>query len=163
VRPAKLRSLEELEKLICELRRKGKRIVLANGCFDLIHVGHVRYLNAARELGDCLIVGINSDRSARRLKGKGRPVVNASERAEIISAFECVDYCFFVDEPTLDACIVRLKPHVQAKGTDYTRENVPERSAVLGVGGRVEIVGDKKSHATRDLVQVILRKFSRGK
>jgi rfaE bifunctional protein nucleotidyltransferase chain/domain len=159
----KLKSLKELERIVLELKRKGERIVLANGCFDLVHVGHVRYLSAARKLGDCLIVGINSDRSARELKGKGRPVVSAKERAEIISGFECVDYCFIFDEPTLDSCILRLKPDVHAKGTDYTKDNVPERSTVLEVGGRVEIVGDRKSHATRDLVEVILGKLSRGK
>jgi rfaE bifunctional protein nucleotidyltransferase chain/domain len=159
----KLKTLKQLEKIALQLKRQGKRVVLANGCFDLIHVGHVRYLNASRELGDCLIVGINGDRSARKLKGKGRPVVSAKERAEIISGFGCVDYCFIFDEPTLDSCILRLRPDVHAKGTDYTRENVPERSTVLEVGGRVEIVGDRKSHATRDLVEVILGKFSRGK
>jgi D-glycero-beta-D-manno-heptose 1-phosphate adenylyltransferase len=159
----KLKTLKQLEKIALQLKRQGKRVVLANGCFDLIHVGHVRYLNASRELGDCLIVGINGDRSARKLKGKGRPVVSAKERAEIISGFGCVDYCFIFDEPTLDSCILRLRPDVHAKGTDYTRENVPERSTVLEVGGRVEIVGDRKSHATRDLVGVILGKFSRGK
>ncbi|MCX5801168.1 MAG: adenylyltransferase/cytidyltransferase family protein [Candidatus Eisenbacteria bacterium] len=163
MKSAKLRTLGELEKTVAALRRGGKRVVLANGCFDLIHVGHVRYLGAARALGDCLIVGINSDRSARKLKGKGRPVVNAEERAEIIGAFGCVDYCFVFDEPTLDSCILRLKPDVHAKGTDYTRENVPERSTVLEVGGRVEIVGDEKSHATRDLVKIILGKFSRDR
>lgn len=160
MKPGKQRSLEELEKIVAGLKRKGKRVVLANGCFDLIHVGHVRYLTAARKLGDCLIVGINSDRSARKLKGRGRPIVRASERAEIISGFECVDYCFVFEEPTLDSCILRLKPDVHAKGTDYTRESVPERSTVLDVGGTIRIVGDKKSHATRDLVQVILAKFS---
>jgi rfaE bifunctional protein nucleotidyltransferase chain/domain len=159
----KLKSLKELEGIVLELKRKGKRIVLANGCFDLVHVGHVRYLSAARKLGDCLIVGINSDRSARKLKGKGRPVVSAKERAEIISGFGCVDYCFIFDEPALDSCILRLRPDVHAKGTDYTKDNVPERSTVLEVGGRVEIVGDRKSHATRDLVKVILGKVSRDK
>lgn len=160
---AKLKSLTELEKMVPELKKKGTRVVLANGCFDLVHVGHVRYLKAAKELGDCLIVGINSDASARQLKGRGRPVVNERERAEIISAFQCVDYCFIFDEPTLDSCVLRLRPDIHAKGTDYTKENVPERSTVLQVGGRIEIVGDEKSHATRDLVEVILAKFSSGK
>jgi len=159
----KQRSLKELEKIVQGLKRQGKRVVLANGCFDLIHVGHVRYLGAARQLGDCLIVGINSDGSARKLKGRGRPVVRASERAEIISGFECVDYCFIFDETTLDSCIRRLRPDVHAKGTDYTRENVPERKTVLDVGGTVRIVGDKKSHATKDLVELILARFSGGR
>ena len=160
MRSRKLKSLDQLDKKVRELKKKRKRIVLANGCFDLVHVGHVRYLEAARSLGDCLIVGINSDRSARRLKGPGRPVVKARERAEIISAFECVDYCFIFEEPTLDSCISRLRPHVHAKGTDYTRRTVPERATVLKTGGRVEIVGDRKSHSTKDLVEIVLTRFT---
>ncbi len=158
----KLKTVEELEEIVSELRRNGKRIVLANGCFDLLHVGHVRYLTAARELGDCLIVGLNSDASARILKGEGRPVVVAEERAEILSAFECVDYCFLFEEPTLDEAVRRLRPDVHAKGTDYTLESVPERSTVLEVGGTVAIAGDEKSHASRDLVELVLRRFSKA-
>jgi rfaE bifunctional protein nucleotidyltransferase chain/domain len=158
----KLKAMQELEEIASRLRSEGKRIVLANGCFDLLHVGHVRYLAAARELGDYLIVGLNSDRSARQLKGEGRPVMAAEERAEILSAFECVDYCFVFDEPTLDESIRRLRPHVHAKGTDYTLENVPERSSVLEVGGVVAIAGDEKSHASRDLVELVLSRFSKA-
>lgn len=158
----KLKMLQELVNTVSELRSRGKRVVLANGCFDLIHVGHVRYLTAARKLGDCLVVAINSDRSARELKGEGRPIVSARERAEILSAFECVDYCFVFDERTLDDSITLLKPDIHAKGTDYTVENVPERSTVARAGGRVEIVGDDKSHSTRDLVELILARFTKS-
>jgi rfaE bifunctional protein nucleotidyltransferase chain/domain len=157
----KLKSLGELEELVSRLKKQGKRVVLANGCFDLLHVGHVRYLKAAKALGDCLIVALNSDRSARTLKGQGRPVMVAEERAEIVCAFHCVDYCFVFDEATLDDAILRLKPDVHAKGTDYREENVPERSSVLAIGGRVAIAGDDKTHASRDLVELVLKRFSK--
>lgn len=158
---SKLRTLDELARVVERARADGMRVVMANGCFDLLHVGHIRYLTAARKLGDVLVVAVNSDRSARALKGEGRPVVSAEERAEILSALECVDYCFVFDELTLDRSIRRLRPDVHAKGTDYTRDNVPERSTVLEVGGRVEIAGDDKDHSTKDLVRLILERFSR--
>ena len=158
---SKLKTLEELTRIVARARAEGRRVVMANGCFDLLHVGHVRYLAGARKLGDVLIVAINSDASTRALKGEGRPIVSAGERAEILSALECVDYCFVFDELTLDDAIRRLRPDVQAKGTDYTRDSVPERSTVLEVGGRVEIAGDDKDHSTKDLVELILDRFSR--
>ena len=158
---SKLKTLEELTRIVARARAEGRRVVMANGCFDLLHVGHVRYLAGARKLGDVLIVAINSDASTRALKGEGRPIVSAGERAEILSALECVDYCFVFDELTLDDAIRRLRPDVQAKGTDYTRDSVPERSTVLEVGGRVEIAGDDKDHSTKDLVELILERFSR--
>ena len=158
---SKLRTLDELAGIVEQAKAQGRRVVMANGCFDLLHVGHVRYLAAARKLGDVLIVAINSDRSARALKGEGRPIVSAEERAELLSALECVDYCFVFDELTLDHSIRRLRPDVHAKGTDYTRDSVPERSTVLEVGGRVEIAGDDKDHSTKDLVRIILDRFSR--
>jgi rfaE bifunctional protein nucleotidyltransferase chain/domain len=158
---SKLKTLDELTRIVAQAKAEGRRVVLANGCFDILHVGHVRYLLAAKKLGDVLIVAVNSDASTRALKGEGRPIVSAPERVEILSALECVDYCFLFDELTLDAAIRRLRPDVQAKGTDYTRDNVPERSTVLEVGGRVEIAGDDKDHSTRDLVQLILGRFSR--
>ena len=157
----KLKTLDELARIVERARAEGRRVVMANGCFDLLHVGHVRYLAAAKKLGDVLIVAINSDASTRALKGEGRPIVNAGERAEILSALECVDYCFVFDDLTLDDAIRRLRPDVQAKGTDYTRDNVPERSTVLEVGGRVEIAGDDKDHSSKDLVELILDRFSR--
>ena len=158
---SKLKTLDELTRIAADARAGGRRVVMANGCFDLLHVGHVRYLTAAKKLGEVLIVAVNSDSSTRALKGEGRPIVSAEERAEILSALECVDYCFLFDELTLDDAIRRLRPDVQAKGTDYTRDNVPERAAVLEVGGRVEITGDDKDHSTKDLVELILDRFSR--
>ena len=119
-------------------------MVLANGCFDLLHVGHVRYLSAARGLGDALVVGLNSDASVRRLKGPGRPVMPADERAELIGALAAVDLVVVFDDDSADALIARLRPDVHAKGTDYTEESVPERAAVLAAGGRVAIAGDPK-------------------
>jgi len=152
-------SLEDAERLAVRLRSQGKRLVLANGCFDLLHVGHIRYLQAAKQLGDVLIVALNSDASVRRIKGHGRPLVNQAERAEIVAALGCVDYVVTFDEDTVDRVIARLKPDVHAKGSDYTEGSVPERDAVLAVGGRVAIVGDLKAHSTRDLISAIVREF----
>ena len=126
--------------------------MLANGCFDLLHVGHVRYLHGAKALGGRLIVGMNSDASVRQLKGEGRPLMPAEERAEIIAALTDVDAVVIFDEPDVRGLIRELHPDVQAKGTDYTRESVPERDEVLAYGGRVEIVGDPKDHSTTDFL-----------
>ena len=126
--------------------------MLANGCFDLLHVGHVRYLHGAKALGGRLIVGMNSDASVRQLKGEGRPLMPAEERAEIIAALTDVDAVVIFDEPDVRGLIRELHPDVQAKGTDYTRETVPERDEVLAYGGRVEIVGDPKDHSTTDFL-----------
>ena len=123
-------------------------IILANGCFDVLHVGHVRYLAGARELGDVLVVGINSDEQVIRLKGPGRPILPAQERAELIAALESVDYVTIFDEPTVTQLLLALTPDVHAKGTDYTEETVPERAVVRSYGGRVAIVGDPKDHST---------------
>jgi rfaE bifunctional protein nucleotidyltransferase chain/domain len=136
-------------------------MVLANGCFDLLHVGHVRYLRAARSMGDALIVAVNSDTSVRRLKGPGRPVMAAAERAELVGAIAGVDAVLVFDDDSADALIARLRPDVHAKGTDYTEESVPERASVLAAGGRVAIAGDPKSHATRDLIATIVARFGR--
>jgi len=157
---APLVSVEEAGRLAAAWRRAGKRIVLANGCFDLLHVGHVRYLQAARALGDVLLVGLNSDASARRLKGPGRPVVPASERAEIVGAIAGVDAVAIFDEDRADGLIARVRPDVHAKGTDYAPETVPERAAVVAAGGAVAIAGDDKAHATRDLIRVIVERFA---
>ncbi len=127
-------------------------MTLANGCFDLLHVGHVRYLRGARELGGKLIVAINSDESVRRLKGPARPAMPEGERAEIIAALECVDAVVVFGEPDVRALIREIRPDVQAKGTDYTRETVPERDEVISFGGRVEIVGDPKDHSTTEIL-----------
>jgi len=151
----KIKNLEEL-KLICQqLKRDGKRVVLANGVFDIIHVGHIRYLEGARECGDVLIVAINSDNSARRLKGAGRPVVPEDERAEIVAALEVVDYVVLFDEDRPERIIEALQPDVQAKGRDYTVESVPERALVERLGGKVCIVGDEKTHASSDIIRRI--------
>jgi len=159
---APLVGIEEAERRAAEWRARGRRVVLANGCFDLLHVGHVRYLSAARGLGDALVVGLNSDASVRRLKGPGRPVMPADERAELIGALAAVDLVVVFDDDSADALIARLRPDVHAKGTDYTEDSVPERAAVLAAGGRVAIAGDPKSHATRDLIAAIVARFGAG-
>ncbi len=131
----------------------GERVVLTNGCFDLLHVGHIRYLRGARELGDRVIVAINSDASARTLKGPGRPVMNEQERAEIIAALEDVDAVVIFSEPDVRGLIREIQPDIQAKGTDYTADSVPERDAMAEVGGSVAIVGDPKDHSTTELLK----------
>ena len=157
---APLVSLEEALRLAAAWRAEGKRIVLANGCFDLLHVGHVRYLQAARALGDVLVVGLNADAAVSRLKGPGRPLVPAAERAELLAALGAVDAVVLFDEDRADALVARLRPDVHAKGTDYREEDVPERETVRAAGGRVAIAGDPKVHATRDLIQTILDRFA---
>ena len=138
---------------MAEWRRAGDSITLANGGFDLLHVGHVRYLHAAKKLGGRLIVAINSDASVRALKGEGRPVVPAQERAEILAALADVDAIVIFPEADVRAIIREIRPDVHAKGTDYTVETVPERDEVLAHGGRVEIVGDPKDHSTTDMIR----------
>jgi rfaE bifunctional protein nucleotidyltransferase chain/domain len=156
---AALVSLEEAERLASAWRRAGKRIVLANGCFDLLHVGHVRYLQSARALGDVLVVGLNSDAAVRRLKGPGRPLMPVAERAEVLGALAAVDAVVVFDADTAEALVSRLRPDVHAKGTDYTADTVPEREAVTAAGGRVAIAGDPKEHSTKDLIATILARF----
>src|SRR5215213_5432089 len=143
---------EHLIKRVALDRNSGARIVFANGCFDVLHVGHVRYLAGARELGDILIVGINSDQQVALQKGTGRPVLPASERAEIVAALESVTYVTIFDEPTVEQLLLALKPDVHAKGTDYTTETVPERDVVRSYGGQVAIVGDPKDHSTTEII-----------
>ncbi len=143
---------EELLARVATDRDAGARIVLANGCFDVLHVGHVRYLAGARELGDVLVVGINSDARVAQLKGAGRPVLPADERAEIVASLESVTYVTIFDEPTVTELLLALKPDVHAKGTDYTEETVPERAVVRSYGGRVAIVGDPKDHSTSEIL-----------
>ncbi len=143
---------EELIRRVAEARETGARIVLANGCFDVLHVGHVRYLEGARELGNILIVGINSDEQVATQKGDGRPVLPASERAEIVAGLESVTYVTIFDEPTVTELLLALKPDVHAKGTDYTTDTVPEREVVRSYGGEVAIVGDPKDHSTSAII-----------
>jgi D-glycero-beta-D-manno-heptose 1-phosphate adenylyltransferase len=145
---AKIVSRTALLTKVAEWRLNGEQIVLANGCFDLLHVGHVRYLRGAKALGGRLVVAMNSDASVRQLKGEGRPLMPADERAEIIAALADVDAVVVFDEPDVRQLIHELHPDIQAKGTDYTRDTVPERDEVLAYGGRVEIVGDPKDHST---------------
>lgn len=149
---AKIFSRDDLRQRVEAWRRDGERIVLANGCFDLLHVGHVRYLRGAKALGGKLIVAMNSDTSVRQIKGEGRPFMPEQERAEIVAALADVDAVVIFDEPDVRALIREIRPDVQAKGTDYTRENVPEREEVLAYGGRVDIVGDPKDHSTTEML-----------
>src|SRR5260221_3834344 len=148
----------DLITIVEKERRSGKRIVLANGCFDVLHVGHVRYLAAARALGDLLIVGVNSDEQARRLKGEGRPLMPQDQRAEIISSIEAVDLVTIFSEPTVEELLLALKPDVHAKGTDYTEDSVPERDVVRSYGGRVAIVGDPKDHSSSEMIETVSSK-----
>ena len=145
-------SRDELIERVSAARESGARIVLANGCFDVLHVGHVRYLAGARELGDVLVVGINSDEQVALQKGDGRPVLPAAERAEIVAALEPVTYVTIFNEPTVEELLLALKPDVHAKGTDYTTDTVPERDVVRSYGGQVAIVGDPKDHSTSAII-----------
>jgi len=152
LKPKKLKTLPELSRIIVRLKKKGLRIVLANGCFDLIHAGHVRYLEGARRHGDVLVVALNSDASVRRLKGRGRPVLSELERAEILSAFSPVDYITIFSEPNVERILLALKPHVHAKGSDYTRATVPERATVKSYGGTIAIAGGPKIRNASDII-----------
>jgi len=147
-----LREIARLRRLRPEIR-----VVLANGLFDLLHVGHVRYLQAARRLGDVLVVAVNDDRSARLLRGPGRPILGSADRARMVAAVDGVDFVVLFGGPTVAPLLRRLRPDVQCKGTDYTRASVPERGVVRSYGGRVAIVGDPKRHATTDLIARIRR------
>jgi len=140
------------------LRLEGRRIAFANGCFDLLHVGHVRFLEGAAGHGDALVVGVNSDQSVAALKGPGRPLLPARARAELVAALESVDYVVIFDEPTAEGVLRDLRPDVQCKGTDYSPETVPEREVVESLGGTVRIVGDRKTHSTREILAEIARR-----
>ena len=149
----KIVSRERLRELARGWRERGERIVLANGCFDVLHVGHVRYLEGARAQGDRLVVGINADATVRALKGEGRPRIPAQERAELIAALAASDAVVIFEEPDVRALIRELRPDVHAKGTDYTVATVPERDTVMEYGGRVAIVGDPKDHSSSELLR----------
>jgi D-glycero-beta-D-manno-heptose 1-phosphate adenylyltransferase len=144
---------ERLAARIALEKTNGRRIVLANGCFDILHAGHIRYLAGARALGDLLVVGINSDRQVSKLKGPGRPVLPENDRAELVASLEAVDLVTIFDEPTVTELLLAIKPDIHAKGTDYIEETVPERDVVRSFGGRVAIVGDPKNHSTTQLIQ----------
>ncbi len=152
---APILSRAEIRARVASEREAGAKIILANGCFDIIHAGHIRYLLGAKQLEGFLVVGLNSDVQVRRLKGNGRPFVSECERAEIVSAIRFVDAVTIFDEPTVNELIDAIRPDIHAKGTDYTVDTVPERERVLAYGGRVAIVGDPKDHSSTDLIQAV--------
>ncbi len=152
----KIKTLSELRKIVASEKAKGKTVVLANGCFDLFHVGHIRYLRGARAKGDLLVVGLNSDRSVRRLKGRGRPILPQQERAEILAAFSFVDYVVIFSEPNVERLLLSLKPDIHVKGSDYSEDTVPERETVRAYGGKVSIAGGPKIRDTSKIIERIL-------
>ncbi len=152
-----IHSIEALKGIIEGERSKGKKIIFGNGCFDLLHVGHIRYLKAAKALGDMLVIGVNDDESLVSLGKRQSVITPLEERIEILAALESVDYIIAFKEPTVERLLRELKPHVHAKGTDYTVETVPEREIVRAYGGEVAIVGDEKSHSTRDIIELVRR------
>ena len=152
---SKIVARDLLRVKLAENKRHGQRIVFANGCFDTLHVGHIRYLEGARLEGDVLVVGVNADSSVCNLKGPGRPVLNENARAQLVAALRCVDYVVLFTEPNVESLLEDLRPDVHAKGTDYTLETVPERAIASRLGIRVAIVGDPKHHSTRELLDSI--------
>ena len=163
MKPKKLRSLAELRKVVESQKRRGRRVVLANGCFDLFHVGHVRYLRESAGQGDVLIVALNSDSSVRALKGAGRPLLPQRERAEVLAAFEFVDYVTIFRESNVEKVLLALKPDVHSKGSDYTVETVPERETVKSYGGTIFIAGGPKVRSTKDVIgSIAVRKDADG-
>jgi rfaE bifunctional protein nucleotidyltransferase chain/domain len=157
----KLRTLPELKEIVLKEKSNGHRVIFTNGCFDVLHVGHVRYLQGARDQGDFLIVGMNSDASTRRLKGPGRPVMDQGSRAQLLGALECVDAVVIFEDDTVDRLLVELKPHLHCKGGDYTPETVPEKETVKQYGGATSITGGEKIQSTRWLFEEIRRRYSR--
>ena len=155
--PGRVVTPDELEQLVDADRKAARTIAMANGCFDVLHVGHVRYLEGASREADRLIVAINDDESTRALKGPGRPILPGSARAELVAALRCVDYVVLFPERTVERLLRRLTPDVHCKGTDYTVETVPERDVVRAYGGRTAIVGDPKDHSTRGLIDRVAR------
>jgi rfaE bifunctional protein nucleotidyltransferase chain/domain len=152
---SKIVSRDVLRQKLAEHKRRGQRVVLANGCFDTLHVGHIRYLEGARREGDILVVGVNADSSVRNLKGPGRPVLDESARAQLVAALRSVHYVVLFREANVEELLEELRPEVHAKGTDYTAESVPERAIAARLGIRVAIVGDPKDHSTRELLESI--------
>lgn len=151
----KIVGREALRELLTQVKKQGKRIVFANGCFDALHVGHIRYLEGARREGDVLVVGVNDDASVALLKGPGRPVLHERARAQLVAALRAVDYVVLFGEPNVESLLESLRPDVHAKGTDYTSETVPERATAAQLGIRVAIVGDPKDHSTRDFLDTV--------
>ena len=160
---AKMIPRDQIREFASRMRTAGKRVVFANGCFDLLHAGHVRYLTEAKKQGGVLVVGLNNDASVREIKGAGRPILSERDRAELVGALACVDHITIFHESTAAVLLDELRPHVHCKGTDYTVESVPERETVLGYGGEIRIVGDPKRHSTRSLIQYILARYAHGR
>lgn len=167
---SKIVTRDEMINIRDQLRASGKRVVLTNGCFDILHVGHVRYLQQARALGDCLVVGLNSDESVRRLKGEKRPFAPEQDRAEILAALECVDYVIIFEEDTAEQLVAELKPDIYAKGGDYSLEakgndqnragkNLPEAKVVTSYGGKVVILPLQIGYSTTDVIKTILERY----
>lgn len=152
---SKMVTRERLREVLGEHRRRGQNIVLANGCFDTLHVGHIRYLEGARREGDILVVAVNSDASVCALKGVGRPILPETARATLVGALRAVDYVLLFSERDVEALLEDLRPDVHAKGTDYTTETVPERATSARLGIRVAIVGDPKHHSTREFLDSV--------
>ena len=155
-----IRDHDRLASILEGLRANGKRVVFCNGCFDVLHVGHVRCLSGAEACGDVLVVGVNSDSSVKEIKGPKYPLMPEEERMEIVAAIQGVDYVTCFPEPSADSIILRLRPDVHAKGTDYTYENVPERETVLSYGGEIAIVGDPKDHSSTHLKERLVERAS---
>ena len=146
---------DTLARIIKDLKTRGKRVVMGNGCFDVLHVGHIRYLYGAKAEGDVLLVAVNSDKSIARLEKRNRPVFPDKERIEILESLEMIDYLTLFDEATVDPLLLILRPHVHAKGTDYTKDTVPERETVRSYGGEIAIVGDRKDHSSSAIIKKI--------
>ncbi|MGA9522126.1 MAG: adenylyltransferase/cytidyltransferase family protein [Myxococcaceae bacterium] len=149
----KIQTVQEIQRELEDHRRAGRTVALANGVFDLLHVGHVRYLEGAKALADVLVVAVNSDASTRAYKGPDRPVIPENERAELVAALACTDYVLVFSDPDVRAVIRALRPDVQVKGTDYTPESIPERAEVEAYGGRVAVAGDPKDHSTTEIAR----------
>ncbi len=150
-----IKNRDELAKKIEELKKQGKRIVLTNGGFNLLHVGHIRSLIDAKKHGDILVVAVNSDTSLKKLKGDDYPIIPEAERLEVLAALECIDFLTIFSESTVDNLLLKLKPHVHAKGTDYSKETILERETVLSYGGETAIVGDSKDHSSSNIIELI--------
>ncbi len=157
----KIKNRNQLKVIVEKLKKQNKKVVFANGCFDLIHVGHIRFLKSAKKKGDVLIVGINSDSSTHKIKGKGRPIINEKQRAEILASFEFVDYVTIFNETTVEKTLKILRPHFHAKGTDYTKDTVPEKETSRKYGIKIVIVGDKKKHSTKDIIKTIIERYKK--
>ncbi len=155
----KVKTLTELKKIVTDIRSAGKRVVFANGCFDMLHGGHISYLQSAKARGDVLVVGVNSDVSMKKIKGDKRPIYPEQERLELLAAIQYVDYMMLFDNESCDHLLRELHPDVHAKGTDYTRETVPERATSQALGIEVFIAGAPKENATKDIIQLILERY----